>query len=496
MIRDSRPKSSVERKGIVGPDMNSPIPASTHAERLLVEILCQREEAAGHPLPDGPSDATAREQGGDLAQRIRTRALNRSEAEGDLREIRRVLAIGRGLVALLLLLTAIGGILAAGAALGEGRSLSIPMILLALVGVNLFMLLVWVSAQVAGVSAPTWLVALWGAIARRAGGFAAARGTKSAHFDAIRVLAQGSGARWRLGAVLHGAWLTYTFAGLTTLTLLLVVRRYDLSWQTTLLSAEGLRELATVLSIAPHLLGAPGPESLPLSGALSAGDHRGWAQWILSAVLAYGVVPRLFALAVCAALTLRTEPRWDRELARPGYARLRLRLIPDRRETVVVDPDAAGHADVAASTRTGGPLPAQEGLHGVALECSEAMRGATGPRWLWFGAVDDAEGRDAALAQLRSASSVVGLVIVVRATATPDRGLQRFVAELVAAARAPAWVALGDLASLDARGTAARELRLDDWLRLAASAGAIGGLVEWDSGAGAIRPLAHVRVGA
>lgn len=470
--------------------MNSPIPASTHAERLLVEILCQREETAGHPLPEDVSDATAREQGGGLAQRIRTRALNQSEAEDDLREIRRVLAIGRGLVALLLLLTAIGGIVAAGAALGEGQSLSIPMILLTLVGVNLFMLLVWISLQVAGVRAPAWLVTLWGAIARRVGGFGAAHGTKSAGVEAIRVLAHGPGARWRLGAVLHGAWFTYTFAGLTTLALLLVVRRYDLSWQTTLLSAEGLRELANALSIAPQLLGAPGPESLPLSGALSAEDHRGWAQWILLAVLAYGLVPRLFALAVCAALTVRTQPRWDRELARPGFARLRVRLMPDRREAVVVDPDTTPRAaDAAVSTRPVESLPSQA-LHGVALEWPAAVHEATSPRWGWFGSADDPDGRAATLAHLRSAT-VTGLVIVVRATATPDRGLQRFVAELVAAARAPAWVALGDLASLDARGTAARELRLDDWRRLAATAGAVGGLVEWHAQSGEIRPLAH-----
>jgi hypothetical protein len=495
MIRDSRPKSSVGRTGIVRSAMNSPMPASTHAERLLVEILCQREETAGHPLPEGLPDATAREQGGDLARRIRTRALNQPDAEADLREIGRVLAIGRGLAALLLLLTAIGGIVAAGAALGEGQSLSIPMILLTLVGVNLFMLLVWISLQVAGVRAPAWLVTVWGAVARRAGGFAATHGTKGAGFEAIRVLAHGPGARWRLGAVLHGAWFTYTFAGLTTLALLLVVRRYDLSWQTTLLSAEGLRELATVLSIAPRLLGAPGPESLPLSGALSAEDHRGWAQWILLAVLAYGLVPRLFALAVCAALSVRTQPHWERELARPGYARLRVRLMPDRREAVVVDRDTtAPPADTAASTPVVEPPPAQT-LHGVALEWPAAMREATIARWRWFGSADDADGRAATLSQLRSAT-VTGLVIVVRATATPDRGLQRFVAELVAAARAPAWLALGDLSSLEARGTAARELRLDDWRRLAVGAGAVGGLVEWHAPTGEVRPVAHDRAAA
>ncbi len=92
------------------------------------------------------------------------------------------------------------------------------------------------------------------------------------------------------------------------------------------------------------------------------------------------------------------------------------------------------------------------------------------------------------------AGPVAGLVVVVRATATPDRGMQRFVADLAAAARATTWIALGELEQLDARGTAARAQRLDDWQGLATHAGAAGGLVAWDAQRGDVRAIDPERV--
>ena len=464
--------------------MNSPVPASPHAERLLVEILCRREEAAGHPADSEAADLGAIRAGGDLAQRIRTRALRLPGSDLALVEIDRVLGLGRVLAIALLVFAALAGITAARAALGDGRGLSIPLILLALVGVNVFMLLVWMAAQAARPRAPVWLETLWRVISRR---FGATRGSGDAGLDAIRVLTQGPGARWRFGVLLHGAWLTYTGAGLATLTLLLVVRRFELDWQTTLLSAEGLRALAEGLSVVPRLLGAAGPDQLSLTGALDANAHRGWAAWLLIAVLAYGLAPRLVALGICALLSSRTQPRWQRELSRPGYARLRDRLMPDRRERMVVDPDRPVPATEAPAIQSVVDLPS-EPLHGVLLEWPDTPELATSTRWRWFGEAHDETGRAKALSVLR-ADPVTGLVVIVRATATPDRGLQRFVAELATAARAPAWIALGDLPRLEARGASARAVRIADWERLAISAGVGGGLLGWNEAQGTVGAL-------
>ncbi|TDU31580.1 uncharacterized protein DUF2868 [Panacagrimonas perspica] len=466
--------------------MNSPVTASPRAERLLVEILCRRDEAAGHPLDSAAADLGAIRAGGDLAQRIRTRALRLPGSDQSLAQIDRVLLVGRALVVALLVIAAIAGVAAASVALGDGRDLSIPMVLLALVGLNLFMLLVWTAMQVTPLRAPEWLVMLWSGLVRAISGVTSAS-PSSAGVEAIRVLSQGPGARWRFGAVLHGAWLAYTVAGLLTLVVLLVVRRYELTWQTTLLSAEGLRELAELLSVVPRLLGASGPEQLSLSGITSIEDHRGWARWLLLAVLVYGVVPRLIALIACMALALRTEPRWQRELARPGYARLRDRLMPDHREQVVVDAAAPASISTARPEATT-ELPSEAGLHGVMLEWPDALPGWPSSTWRWFGTADDLESRAAVLARLR-AGPVAGLVVVVRAIATPDRGLQRFVADLAQAAGATTWIALGHLEGLEARGDGAKHRRIDDWRNLAANAGASGGVLAWDAQRGTARAL-------
>lgn len=485
MIDDSAAESSAGRDGIVRADMNSPATASRRAERLLIEILCRRDEAAGHPLESAAADLGAVRAGGDLAQRIRTRALRLPGSEEALVQIARVLGVGRALAIGLMVLAAMAGIAAASTALGAGRDLSIPLILFALVGVNVFMLLVWIALQGAPVRTPSWWVWLWSGLVRRLGGLAPPQvpaSSQDAGWEAVQVLSQGQGARWRLGIVLHSAWLSYTLAGLLTLLLLLAARRYELTWQTTLLSAEGLRELADLLSLAPRLLGAPGPEQLSLNAAASAEDHRGWARWLLSAVLVYGVAPRLIALAACVVTNLRTEPRWDRELARPGYARLRDRLMPDRRDRVITDaasPETAPSPGITIAAE----LPPAETLHGLLLEWPDAIPDSSSSRWRWFGLADDLESRAAALAKLR-AGPVAGLVIVVRATATPDRGVQRFVSDLAQAAGAKTWIALGDMSGLDARGAAARERRIGDWQRLAADAGASGGVLEWNEDSG------------
>ena len=470
---------------------------SSLATRLLVEIVCQREEAIGHPLPAGEADARAIAQGGSLARRIAVRAHALPGSVDELAAIRRALGLGRALQIGLLVLSLVTGATAAVAALGDGQNLSIPLVLLTLIGVNLFMLLAWIAMQAAGARATSWLGSAWVWMAARFDRRSAHAhaGDATAQAQALRVLARGPGARWRLGAVVHAAWLSYTLAGLLTLALLLVVRRYELSWQTTLLSAQGLQGLAELLSVLPRLLGAAGPESLPLSGELSDADRRGWAWWLVLAVLAYGLLPRLLAGVLCLGLLRRNEPRWERELARPGYARLRERLIPDHAAGGVID------ADPAPPARNDLPVPGAEQalpgtpLHAVALEWPEALHQLEGPRWHWIGRADDPDSRAAVLERLRE-DPVAGLVVAVRASATPDRGLLRFVEEMVRAGCAPTWILLGDLEGLSTRGATAREHRIEDWRRLATAAGASGGLLERDAAPGQVRPLAPERLAA
>lgn len=457
-------------------------PDPTLAERLLVESICRREEAAGNPAPAAEADANAVQSGGSFAARIRTRALGLPDSDVALHQIETALRVGRAAFALLILLAAIAGALAASIALDRADSVSLPLILFALVGFNLLMLALWVLMQALGGRGGAGLAGAWQFLARRFSAAAQPAG------EAVRLIAQGPGSRWRFGAIVHAAWLAYALTGLVTLALLLILRRYELSWQTTLLDPEGLRRMAGWLSVAPRLLGAPGPEALALVEPFADADRRGWARWILLAVFAYGVLPRAIALLACLALLRPAYALNASALNRPGHARLRERLMPDRNSIGVVDPQRAPLAAPPRPDVSRHLLPSAP-LHGIALEWPQAVP-LPGERWARFEHIDDSASRDAAAQALRT-DSVTGLVLVLRATATPDRGLARAAAGLIDAARAPAWIALGEFDALEARGAAVCARRLEDWRSLAAQAGAQSALLRWDITQGLLSPLQH-----
>lgn len=429
--------------------MRSTPPAADRAHRLLAEWVCRREEAQGHPDAEGAADAQARDLGGDLETRIRTRARLLPGSETAWHHLRQVLALSRGLLAAGALLAGLAGVTAASAALDRSASVSVPLVLFVLVGVNVLSLGVWCLVQLAP-GGGRWMGALW----RRLVSLGAGAG---ARLQTLDILTRGGGARWRLGVAVHGFWLAYTLAGVATLGVLLVVRRYDLDWQTTLLDAPGLKALAEVLSAGPRWLGAAGPESLALNGVLSETDRRGWAQWVLLAVLVYGALPRAIALGFCTLAARRDSWRWGRDLTRPGYARLRHRLLPDHSAAIRVDLAPP----LPRSVTQASPKPAlpPDDARFVAVECPDAPADPRGAPML---RVDDADSRRAALHALRE-SPPPALVMLVRAQATADRGIERLAAALREAAQRPAWLALD--------GALPTPERQRDWQDLATRAG-------------------------
>ena len=132
-------------------------------------------------------------------------------------------------------------------------------------------------------------------------------------------------------------------------------------WESTLLSTEALQAWAEALSLGPALFGLAGADTLPLRGALSDAVREAWAIWLLAAVAVYGLLPRLGALLISAAMAWHSLTRDTRALHRPGYARLRERLMPDHQQ---VEPAAAA---------PGGVTSAQTG--------SAANRRRSPPRW-------------------------------------------------------------------------------------------------------------------
>lgn len=483
----------------------TPGSAATAAGRLLTELVCRREEAAGHPAPPSAADTDAIAHGGSFARRIANRARHLPGSDVALIEIQRVLAFGRSLALGWWLLAAVFGFGAAVAALNASPVVSLPLVLLTLVGINLLSLLVWLLLPLLGLRSGTTLATLWASLPvwwhrRLRSGDTSPATDPGTTLATVRLLTTGRPGRWRMGAMIHTAWLGYSLGGLLALALLLSTHAYALGWQTTLLSPDSLRRWAQILSFGPALLGAPGAESLALGtdpgSAASAADRAGWARWILLAVLSYGVFPRLAALLLCAGLLWRAEGQRAGDLTRPGFARLRDRLMPERGATRTID--AAIPAPVALPVAAMAPIALPAGcLHGLALEWDAAGVGQPASRWRWLGSVDDAASRSAVMDAVRGdaqAGCVVGLVIVLRAPATPDRGLARWLVQIVATAAAPAWMALGDLPALRARGALACAQRLAQWRLLAQEAGVRGGLLEWDAARGLALPLPEIEV--
>lgn len=446
--------------------------AAALRERLLAELIRHREEAAGHPPHTPEADAAARDAGGDLAQRILARAGALPEAPLLRAAVDRALRSVRLLTLLLLTLAALSGMAAAPAALAATTPASLPLVLLVLVGANLLTLSLWLLFQLGFGSLATGLAArlreAWQWLAMRAPRSPGEPGTAAvsarAQAEAFALLARGRIGRWLLASVVHAVWLSFSLSALAALTLLLSVRAYELSWATTLLSAEMVAQLAHGLSVVPAALGLP-LDHLRADAIVSAGDRQRWSLWLLAAVAGYAVVPRAIALAICLALLQRAFAALRPDPARPGYARLRQRLMPEHRALGVVDA-----APVPADAATAPPTPdarwPQGRVHAGWIDGVESKPSApAGVEWIWLGNGDDAASRAAQVERLRG-QSVQALALLVRATMSPDRGVERHLSSLCAAAQAPTYLVLTGCEALRARGAVESEQRLDDWRAL------------------------------
>ena len=446
------------------------------ADRLLMELVRVREEAAGHPAPAGAADAIAIKSGGTLAQRLFARAIALPDADDLRHAIRQVLQHGQALFLVVLGLAALSGALTAAAALDVGPPASLPLVLMLLVGSNLLMLLLWLVLVPASPhlvpGLGKWVLALW---AR----FASGRRRQNAdpRRPVMALLASGASGRWLAASLSHAAWLSFSTVALLTLLLLLSVRAYALSWDTTLLAPETVATWVRALSFGPALLGASA-DPLFIEGAPDRVAGQAGSHWLLAALLVYGVLPRLLALMVCATLWWRAQAGFGRDLHRTGFARLRGRLMPDHRMLGVVDP-APAVAVTPLSTLPVTALP-QGPVLGLWLDDAEGRPppDLPGVEWQWRGAVDNAASRQA-LRDTVVASPTLPVMVLARATMSPDRGAESFVADLRAATAAELHLMLVDMDRLTQRGAVPCRERVADWQALARRAGLTRAVLQW-----------------
>ena len=398
-------------------------------KRWLTEAVRLREEHAG-PLEDQEANRHARQQGGDLSERVQTRALFLAERDGLAQALRHWKQGARLALLVLMVVAVLSGVGLGLTALGDGqRPVNVFWALGSLLGLNLLLLIGWAAGLFFAGEQGATLGRLWLWLSERL-----ARDAKAAHLaPALLVLLQRQRLnRWLLGLLVHGLWLLVMLAALAMLLALLATRRYGFVWETTLLAADPFITLTHALGALPSLLGFAVPDEAMIraSGAAQPAldiARQAWASWLLGVVLVYGLLPRLVLAAVCLWRWRQGRARLTLDLSLPGYAQLSDALMPRSERIGVQDaaPDNLPHF-------TANPLESDSSgalLVGLELDDQRPWPPHLPSTVTHAGVLDSRESRNKLLEQL-SRFPPARLAIACDPRRSPDRGSLALLAEL------------------------------------------------------------------
>ncbi|MHC6227914.1 DUF2868 domain-containing protein [Pseudomonas sp. X10] len=428
-------------------------------KRWLTEAVRLREEHAG-PLEDQEANRRARQQGGDLAARIESRALWLAERDGMSTALLHWKQGARLALLALLFMAVLSGAGLAFAALGDGqRPVNVFWALGSLLGVNLMLLLGWAAGFFLSAEHSTGLGRLWLWLSERF-----ARDAKAAHLaPALLVLLQRQRLnRWLLGLLVHSLWLAALVSALALLLALLATRRYGFVWETTILGADTFVTLTQALGALPSLIGfnTPDVEMIRASGDnLPALDlaRQAWAGWLLGVLIVYGILPRLLLALLCLWRWRQGRERLALDLNLPGYNPLRSSLMPSSERLGVQDAEPDTLPQFTSSQLDSGSSGAL--LVGLELDDQRPWPPALPKAVKDAGVLDSRESRNRLLEQL-SRFPPARLAIACDPRRSPDRGSLALLAELARNAGATrVWLLqAGPGQALDAA-------RLGDWHR-------------------------------
>jgi hypothetical protein len=426
MARDPTPQDTMRH-----PDSPaSPAEAGPLFQGWQAEAVRLREAHWG-PLEDRIACQMAMHEKADLTTRILARAAWLARHSGLQARLRQWATGARWALIALWAGAALAGAGAAATALGQPQgAINLSLALLAFLGLHALTFLIWLASCLPGIPPSTALSRLWLWLTRRL-----VRGPDSALAAQafLSLLARTRAWKSALGLVSHGAW-TLAFLGmLPTLVVLLSTRRYTFHWETTLLSPHAFVTFTHALGAWPQALGFPPPAPFEIAAsagpqALAAGVQAGWSWWLVGCVLAWGLLPRLAALALCAIHLRRRlrQPLIDPRL--PGWLELRERLLPSHRN-LGIDRQAPDPAGAAAPARR--PLPGrdQAAILGYELGAGMPWPPAGLPDDIQdLGRCDSREDRQRIRALLDPAPP--HLLLVCDARQTPDRGTRAWFDEL------------------------------------------------------------------
>ena len=405
--------------------------------RLRRQWLCEavrlREEHTGL-LEDSEANRRAQAEGGDLPQRIEHRALSLAARDGLVEAQQHWLQGARLALLLLALLALASGSTVAVAALGDGQHpVNVFWALGSLLGLNLVLLLGWLLGLLLGSGQAAALGRVWLWLSEKL-----ARDRRALHIaPALLMLLQRHRLnRWLLGLTVHGLWLLLLSSALLLLLALLSTRRYGFVWESTLLGSDSFVALTQALGAVPSLLGFALPDAstirasadspLPLEAARQA-----WASWLIGVLLVYGLLPRLLLALFCLWQWCSGQAKLSLDLALPGYALLRQRLLPDSERLGVCDAEPGQ----SYQPQFAGAAAASQGALLVAVELDEQhpWPPPMADSIANAGVIDSREQRRQLLDQLARFPQA-RLVIACDPRRSPDRGSLALFAELARSA--------------------------------------------------------------
>ena len=332
------------------------------------------------------------------------------------------------------------------AMLSDARSINAGSAFVAALGIHALTLLLWLAGVLllllnvrlpgagASLSLGRLLLQLlarwpWGAQLQKPHALALVSGAK-------QLLRASRLAPWAFGLVSHVVWTASFVLVLLGLLLAFALRQYQLTWESTILSPAFFDAFVRITGWLPSLLGFSLPQGVAalsvdaVSGQLAIPARTG-ALWLLGCVLVYGLLPRALCAALCWAVWQRRKSRVVLDTADPYFRQLLARfaaLQPSRISDVEhVQPNAAPNPPRPAL-----PAGSYQPVLALALVGFELTPTADWPPQplaaqaalieCIAGSIEERSSVLAALAQLRPQA----LVLVCDASATPDRGTERF----------------------------------------------------------------------
>ena len=436
------------------------------------------------------AEAAAAAAGGDFETRLvaRARAVTAADRlEPAMRNTGQVLLV---IVAIGVLLAAVAGFSAARASLGtDDNEVNVFWALGGLLSVQTILLLAWVVVMVktpASLSSLSLGGAAFG-VARRM----AARWHRSAENAAVieatgAVFARGAIGRWTLSSISHALWLVFNASCVLFVVLILSTGLYRFVWETTILPDDAFTKLTRVTAWLPSQLGFPTPTPQQIAasdGSIAPDDseatRHAWSGLLIGSIVTYGLMPRLGLLVLCVWRQARARRAYRLDMSRPGYLRLRSRLMPGTKSLGVIDPETDGEGGIdpvvrspVAASRTHDGAPAVLGIE-IEPPATPWPPSVAGVAWRDLGFVDGRSDRQRVLGELGNGSDGPSITVAVCGlTTTPDRGIAAFLGDVRQAAGARMAMVLTGGEALRKRADGGQlATRVDDWRALANTIG-------------------------